>query len=110
MHPYFQWRLVLGVFPMAPFPDNDHSIPADPVAQGYYDWYGHMFRALQGKDWSLVAHAITVNDTNASANAFETPGGTEWLYPITLGVANPVAPSRTILITVHTILVPKDGL
>jgi hypothetical protein len=33
---YFQHRIYLKVFPMAPFPQADHCIASDPKAEQYY--------------------------------------------------------------------------
>ena len=99
--PYMQWRMLLAVFPMAPFPGNDHSIDPNATAQAWYADYGHMFAALQGVDWSLTAHAVQVNDTDAKANAFVR--GTLHLYPVILGTPAPPAPNRTILLTVRDV-------
>ena len=83
---YFQTRLRLKVFPMAPFPDADHCISSDPVAEQYYFRYGHMMRALVGAKWLLKAHAVSVNGT-AVSNAFEMPHavGKATLWVVVLG-------------------------
>jgi hypothetical protein len=80
---YFQRHLHLGVFPMAPFPGNDHSIaPGEWVDRQYLD-YGPLLDALRGKKWVLTPHAVTVEGDTAKANLFETPGG--YVVPVTFG-------------------------
>jgi hypothetical protein len=80
---YFQRHLHLGVYPMAPFPGNDHSIaPGEWTDRQYLD-YGPLLDALRGKKWVLAPHAVTVEGDTAKANLFETPGG--YVVPVTFG-------------------------
>ena len=72
---FFQKYLYLGVFPMAPFPGNDHSLgPGEWVDRQYLD-YGPLLVALRGKRWVLEPHVISVRGSAAKANIFEVPGG-----------------------------------
>lgn len=73
----------LGVFPMAPFPQNDHSINPDPWAEAQYCAYGPLMDAMRGKKWALEPHCIEVQGQQAKANLFAVPGG--WVAPITFG-------------------------
>ena len=67
-----QKYLYMGVFPMAPFPANDHSLrPSEWIDQLYLD-YGLLLKQLKGKKWVLVPHAIEVISTTAKANIFKT--------------------------------------
>jgi hypothetical protein len=80
---FFQRFLHMGVFPMAPFPGNDHSLhPGEWVDQQYLD-YGSLLRCLRGKRWVLSPHAIQADKAGAKANLFAVPGG--YIAPITFG-------------------------
>ncbi|MCX6225603.1 MAG: hypothetical protein NTV01_12770 [Bacteroidia bacterium] len=80
---FFQRYLHLGVYPMAPFPGNDHSLlPGEWVDKQYLD-YGPMMQLMKGKKWVLEPHCIEVVDLAAKANLFEVPGG--WVVPVTFG-------------------------
>lgn len=61
-----------------PFPQADHCIASDPVAEAYYTFYGGMMRAIHGAKYLLKTHAVSVRavgGTSATlvANAFEMP-------------------------------------
>jgi hypothetical protein len=58
---FFQRLLHLGLFPMLPVPDADHSIRNGSmgVHQQYLD-YGACFKWLRGREWVLRPHAIEV--------------------------------------------------
>jgi len=80
---FFQRYLYLGVYPMAPFPGNDHSLlPGEWVDRQYLD-YGNLLQQLKGKKWVLSPHCIKVENNQAKANLFEVPGG--WVIPVTFG-------------------------
>jgi hypothetical protein len=80
---FFQRYLHLGVYPMAPFPGNDHSLlPGEWVDRQYLD-YGPMLQLMSGKKWVLQPHCIEVMDQAAKVNLFEVPGG--WVVPVTFG-------------------------
>ena len=80
---FFQRHLLLGVFPMAPFPANDHSIGPDPAVERFYLDYAPLLLAMRGKQWVLEPHCIEIEDRKAQANLFEVPGG--WVVPVTFG-------------------------
>lgn len=84
---FFQQRLYLKVFPMAPFPQADHCIGSDPKAEAYYLAYGQMMRSMVGAKWLLKAHAVNVTGGPARANAFEMPTapGSATLWAVMLG-------------------------
>ncbi|MHC4645897.1 MAG: hypothetical protein ACYTBJ_10355 [Planctomycetota bacterium] len=72
---FFQKYLYLGVFPMCPFPGNDHSLgPSKWVDKQYLD-YGPLMIAMRGRKWVLEPYAVSVPQGNAKANIFEVPGG-----------------------------------
>jgi len=80
---FFQRYLHLGVFPMAPFPGNDHSLlPGEWVDRQYLD-YGPLLRLIKGKKWILEPHCVEAVARQAKVNLFEVPGG--WVVPVTFG-------------------------
>ena len=80
---FFQRYLHLGVFPMAPFPANDHSLrPGAWVDRQYLD-YGPLLSLMKGKKWVLEPHCIEADGRKAKVNLFEVPGG--WVVPVTFG-------------------------
>jgi hypothetical protein len=80
---FFQRFLYMGVFPMAPFPGNDHSLaPSEWVDRQYLD-YGPLMRAMQGRNWVLEPHAVEVPGGDAIANLFTVPGA--WVAPVVFG-------------------------
>ncbi len=84
---FFQRFLYLGVWPMAPFPGNDHSLtPSAWVNQQYLD-YGPLMDAMRGRQWVLEPHAAKVEGDAARANLFETPDG--YIAPVMLGGTAP---------------------
>jgi hypothetical protein len=85
---FFQRYLHLGVFPMAPFPANDHSLrPSAWVDRQYLD-YGPLLGLMKGKKWVLQPHCIEADGQDAKVNLFEVPGG--WVVPVTFGPPNGV--------------------
>jgi len=83
---FFQQHLLMNVYPMAPMPENDHSIqPGSPVVEQAYVDYAPLFDAMHGAKWLLSAHPVTLSQgTNASTNALTLPQG-GMLVPIMLG-------------------------
>lgn len=85
---YFQRHLHMGVYPMAPFPGNDHSLrPSAWVDQQYLD-YGPLLDAMRGKKWVLLPRCVEVEGACARTNLFEVPDG--YVVPVTSagGVSN----------------------
>lgn len=80
---FFQRYLHMGIYPMAPFPGNDHSIQPDDWADRFYLDYGPLLDAIRGKKWVLLPHAIEVVDQLAKANLFEVSDG--FVMPVTFG-------------------------
>jgi hypothetical protein len=72
---FFQKYLYMGVFPMAPFPGNDHSIQPDGWVDRAYLDYGPLLKLLRYKQWVLRAHCVVVPDGNAKANLFHVGDG-----------------------------------
>lgn len=80
---FFQKYLYLGVYPMAPFPGNDHSImPSQWVDEQYMD-YGPLLAVMKGKKWVLNPHCVEANESMAKVNLFKVPDG--WVIPVVLG-------------------------
>lgn len=84
---FFQRHLYMGVYPMAPFPMNDHAIAPDPAAEAYYLRYGPLFTALRGHKWYLQPDAFRLQceEPAAVANVFEFPGTATLMWPIMFG-------------------------
>jgi hypothetical protein len=80
---FFQKYLYLGVYPMAPFPGNDHSIRPDEWTDNQYLDYGPLFSLIRGKKWVLEPHCIEVADGEARANLFKVAGG--YVIPVVFG-------------------------
>jgi hypothetical protein len=80
---FLQRFLYMGVFPMAPYPENDHSLRPDPEIDKYYLDYGPLFQALDQRKWVFAPHAIDVKGAVAKADVFETPLG--YAIPVTFG-------------------------
>ena len=84
---FFQGHLYMGVYPMVPFPSNDHSINPDPAAEKYYLDYGPLLDAMRGKTWVLQPHCVEVVEGKAKANLFAVPGG--YVAPVVYGGKSP---------------------
>jgi hypothetical protein len=87
LHPdpdvFFQRYLHLGVYPMAPFPGNDHSLrPSAWVDRQYLD-YGPLLDAMRGKKWVLAPHCVESTTPGVKVNLFQVPGG--YALPLTFG-------------------------
>ena len=83
---FFQSHLYMGVYPMVPFPSNDHSINPNPAAEKYYFDYGPLLAAMRGKTWVLQPHCVEVAAGRAKANLFAIPGG--YVAPVVFGGGN----------------------
>lgn len=86
---YFQRLLYLGVFPMCPYPQNDHGLDWG-TAEGRRPFtdYGALLAAVRGRKWILKAHAFEVEANSAKANLFAVPGG--YAAPIVFGTSEEV--------------------
>lgn len=82
-----QKYLYMGIFPMAPFPGNDHSIRPSELADKVYLDYGPLFNLLRGKEWVLKPHVIS--SEQAKVNLFKTFHG--YTIPVIYSGDNKVA-------------------
>ncbi len=80
---FFQKYLYMGVFPMCPFPGNDHSIQPDPEVDQIYLEYGPLMHLMQNRTWVLESHAVSVENNLAKANIFKIPEG--YSVPVVYG-------------------------
>ena len=59
---FFQRLLHLGLFPMPPMPDADHSLSSgSAVHHAQFVRYGPMFKMLRGREWVLRPHGVSVS-------------------------------------------------
>ncbi len=80
---FMQRHLHLGMYPMAPFPANDHALNPDPEVDQLYLDYGALFKSMKGKNWVLEPGAVEVVGNKAKANIFKTDSGI--IIPVTFG-------------------------
>ena len=85
---FFQKYLYMGVFPMCPFPGNDHSIGPDPEVDRYYLDYGPLMKLMQSKQWVLEPHAVSAENYLAKVNMFQIPDG--YSIPVVYGKSEKV--------------------
>ncbi|MDR3715729.1 MAG: hypothetical protein P4L51_23195 [Puia sp.] len=72
---FFQRYLYMGMFPMCPFPGNDHSIRPNPLTDQWYLDYGQLMNLMKDRQWVLKPGVISVRNDEAKANVFKTPRG-----------------------------------
>jgi len=72
---FFQKYLYLGVFPMCPFPGNDHALQPDSMVDQLYLDYGPLMNQLKEKQWVLKPGIVEVKDNKAKINIFKTKNG-----------------------------------
>ena len=72
---FFQKYLYMGVFPMCPFPNNDHSITQAPDVDKLYLDYGPLMKLMRGREWVLNTHVVNAKDQMARVNIFKIKGG-----------------------------------
>ena len=80
---YLQTHLLMGAFPTAPFPGNDHTLGPDPEVERYYLDYGPMFTHLRGRTWVMIPEVIEVRNGTALSNLFTV--GKRIVVPIVMG-------------------------
>ena len=80
---FFQKYLYMGVFPMCPFPGNDHSIQPDPEVDQFYLDYGPLMQGMKSRQWVLEPHVVSVENDLAKANIFKIPDG--YSIPVVYG-------------------------
>merc|ERR1712232_11437 len=82
---YFQRRLYMGVYPMAPIPGENHCITWNTTVVPWFVNYGPLFSAMQGKRFNLQPHPVEVIaplNSGLAVNAFLQ--GDVHLYPVML--------------------------
>lgn len=77
---FMQKYLYMGVFPMCPFPGNDHSIRPSEADKYYLD-YGPLMNLMQGAEWVLKPHVVSVAKSRAKVNLFKIKSG--YSIPVT---------------------------
>jgi hypothetical protein len=85
---FFQRHLLMGAFPTAPYPGNDHTIGPDPDVERLYLEYGPMFSMMHGRSWVLMSGIADVAEGRALCNVFMT--GTRVIVPVVMGTADSV--------------------
>ena len=85
---FFQRHLLMGAFPTAPYPGNDHTIQPDPEVERFYLDYGSMFNLMHGRSWVLLTHVAEVARQKALCNVFRR--GAQVLVPVVMGTADTV--------------------
>jgi hypothetical protein len=102
---FFQRHLLMGAYPTAPYPWNNHCIIPDMSWDDFYYNYGSLFErdtghqwmkteqyylaygplldAMCGKKWVLSPHCVEVTGDGAKANLFQVPGG--YAMPVCFG-------------------------
>jgi hypothetical protein len=83
---FFQRHLLLGVYPTAPYPWNNHCINPEKSANQEFIDYGPLLDAMRGKKWVLTPHCVEVVNHAAKANLFRVTEG--WVAPVTFGGTN----------------------
>jgi len=81
---FFQRYLYLGVFPTAPYPENDHSLRPSTFADEWYIKYSPLLNVMRGRKWVLAPHAIETSDA-VKVNLFTV--GESYVVPVMFGGA-----------------------
>ncbi|MGV8093987.1 MAG: hypothetical protein AB2L24_19160 [Mangrovibacterium sp.] len=80
---FFQRHLVMGAYPTAPLPGNDHTILPDPETDQYYLDYGPLLKVIHGKKWVLESHCAEAENPGILVNLFQVFDG--YALPVTFG-------------------------
>ncbi|MEN9362118.1 MAG: hypothetical protein RL095_3653 [Verrucomicrobiota bacterium] len=106
---YFQRCLYLGLYPVAPYPSNNHCLTPEAESggkvknlyakgkedeflaaslnaaspEGFSLAYGPLLQAMRGKNWVLRAHCVESPTPGVKVNLFSVPGG--WALPVCFG-------------------------
>jgi hypothetical protein len=80
---YLQRCLYLGVFPIAPYPYNNHCLSSEPSANQLSLDYGPLLNAMRGRKWVLAPHCVETSASGVKVNLFEVPGG--YVVPVSFG-------------------------
>lgn len=99
---FFQKYLYLGVFPMCPFPGNDHALQPDSMVDQLYLDYGPLMLQLKEKQWLLKPGIVSVKDDAARVNIFKTKNG--YAIPVVYGEKDEVT------VVLNDAAVSKPGL
>lgn len=91
---FFQRLMRMRVFPLAPFPQADHSIPWSEANIALYLPYGELFKALIGTTWLLDAApiALVVSPATVGMQTNALFKGSVYTYPVVLGQQNSTVP------------------
>jgi hypothetical protein len=80
---FFQRHLLLGAYPTAPYPWNNHCIGPEAWAEKQFLDYGPLLDAIRGKKWVLAPHCVEAAGGRAKVNLFDVPGG--YALPVAFG-------------------------
>jgi hypothetical protein len=83
---FFQRHLLLGAFPTAPYPWNNHCITPEPSADQQFLDYGPLLDSLRGKKCVLTAHCVANDTPGVKVNLFRVTEG--YSLPVTFGGTN----------------------
>jgi len=97
-HTFFQRHLYMGVYPVAPFPNNDHCIQPNATVEAHYLAYGPLFNEVigGGKEWVLLDHPVVKTSPLAATNTFSLPRRNQTLIFAIMAVQDPAATSITV--------------
>ena len=86
---FIQRHLLMGVYPTAPYPFNNHALGPHAETDRHYLAYGPLMDAMRGKKWVLTVRCVESQTPGVSVNLFEVPGG--YSMPVVFGGANAFA-------------------
>ena len=86
---FMQRHLLLGAYPTAPYPWNNHCLKPEEHGDQVYLDYGPLLDAMRGKKWVLEPHCVEASTPGVKVNLFEVPGG--YALPVTFGGTNETA-------------------
>jgi hypothetical protein len=81
---FFQRHLLMGVYPTAPYPFNNHALRPHPETDRHYLDYGPLLDLMRGKRWVLEPHCAEAAEPELKVNLFEVPGG--YVMPVVFGL------------------------
>lgn len=94
---FFQKYLYMGVFPMCPYPGNDHSLESSDSVKQFYRDYAPLMKLMRKRKWVLSPHVVSVKNNAAKANVFSTPDG--YVIPVVYGRQQKVQVAITLPLT-----------
>jgi hypothetical protein len=86
---FMQRHLLLGAYPTAPYPWNNHCLKPEEHDDHVYLDYGPLLDAMRGKKWVLAPHCVKTTTPGVKVNLFEVPGG--YVLPVVFGGTNQTA-------------------